>query len=70
MKQEERQTLEIEKFTTEQVLTTAQLSTMSKKNLHKHIEYLEKVALGLNQGLELAIGQLNIKMRAVDGTIL
>ena len=67
---ETKETIEIQNFTINDVLTTIQLKDMSRKNMARHIEYLEKVALGLNNGLTMAIEQLNVKVRAKDGTIV
>jgi hypothetical protein len=67
---EKKQEIKIQRFTMDNVLTTKELSTMSKKNLHKHIEYLEQVALGLDNALLIAIEQLNVKLRAKDGTLI
>jgi hypothetical protein len=43
---------------------------MSKKDMQRHIEYLEQVALGLDNGLNITIEQLNIKVRAKHGTLV
>lgn len=62
--------VEIQRFQIENVLTTVQLSKMSKKDLHRHIEYLEQVALGLDNALVLTIEQLNKKVRAINGELV
>ena len=61
MNKKQQETIEIQSFTINDVLTTAQLNSMSKKELKSHIEVLEKIALGLNHGLTLTIEQLNEK---------
>lgn len=70
IKKEKTETQEIQRFTADNVLSTVELKGMSKKNLQKHVEYLEQVALGLDYGLVVAIEQLNIKKRAMDGSIV
>ncbi len=65
-----QQSIEIQRFTIDNVLTTKELSKMSKKNLHKHIEYLEQTALQLDNALVIAIEQLNVKVRAKSGELL
>ena len=64
------QEVQVQRFTVKNVLTTKDLSKMSKKNLHKHIEYLEKTALSLDQALVIAIEQLNVKVRAKTGELV
>ena len=65
-----QQSIEIQRFTIDNVLTTKELSKMSKKNLHKHIEHLEQTALQLDNALVIAIEQLNVKVRAKSGELL
>jgi len=67
--QKKRETLEVKRFTIDDVLTTVQLNTMSKKELAKHIEKLERIALSLDHALVVTIKQLNTKVRAIDGTL-
>jgi len=64
-----RETLEVKRFTLDDVLTTIQLNTMSKKELAKQVEKLEQIALSLDHALVVTIKQLNTKVRAIDGTI-
>ena len=69
-KKENKETIEVERFTIDDVLTTVQLSKMSKKDMHRHIEKLEKRALQLDNALVITIEQLNKKVRALDGTLV
>ena len=62
--------VEVQRFLMDNVLTTAELSKMSKKALQKHIEYLEQTALSLDGALVIAIEQLNVRVRARSGELL
>jgi len=62
--------IEVQRFLIDNVLTTVEASKMSKKQLHKHIEYLEQTALSLDHALVIAIEQLNVKVRAKSGELL
>ena len=70
IKKEQTETQEIQRFTVNNVVPTIELKQMSKKNMQKHIEYLEQVALSLDYGLVVAIEQLNVKKRAIDGSLV
>lgn len=65
----EKEQVKIERFTIDNVLTTAEIKSMSKKDMRRHIEYLEQVALGLDNGLNMAVDQINMKIRARDGNL-
>ena len=67
---EQQEELTIKNFTIKDVLTTVQLGKMSKKDLRKHIEKLERIALGLDNGLTIAINELHKKRRAITGELV
>lgn len=67
---EKKQEIEIQRFTVEQVLSTKDLESMSNSEKKNHIEYLEKVALSLDNGLTIAIEELNKRHRAMSGELL
>lgn len=71
MNKEEKQneSLQVDRFTIDDVLTTVKLKGMSKKELVKHIEILERKCLSLDNALVITIEQLNKKVRAIDGTL-
>lgn len=58
-----KEEIQIPQFTINDVLTKAELDKMSKKNMHKHIEYLEQIALQMNEGLKISIGELNLALK-------
>lgn len=64
------QNIEIVRFTTDNVLTTKELESMSNGEKKKHIEELEQICLQLDNGLTIAIEQLNKKVRAMNGELL
>ena len=56
--------IRVERFTTDNVIETAKLQSMSKKQLIKHIEQLEQHALHLDYGLEVLLENLQSVKRA------
>lgn len=58
-----KEELRIPQFTIDNVLTTVELKDMSRKQLVKHVEYLEQIAIQLNQGLVITVGELNLALK-------
>lgn len=66
---EQRQTLEVKRFTVDDVIPTKDLEQMSKKKLLKHIQELEEKALMLDHALTITVEQLKTKVRGIDGQL-
>ena len=56
--------IQIQRFTTDNVIETTKLQSMSKKKLIKHIEQLEQHALHLDYGLEVLLENLQSVKKA------
>lgn len=67
---ENKQEINIQRFTVDDVLPTKEVEAMSNGEKKKHIEYLEQIALGLDNGLTIAIEELNKRHRAITGELL
>ena len=64
MKEEPTLTNKIQRFTIDNILPTTELKKMSKKNMQKHIEYLEQVAYQLDNSLALVLENIQSVKRA------
>ncbi len=67
---EKQQTMQFERFTIKDILNETELKQMSKKDMQRHIQKLEGIAFKLDKALEVAIEQLNVKVRAKTGELI